>query len=242
MFDINNTVLLAMGAIFLGSFVQSAIGFGLAVVAAPLLFLISPEYIPAPIVMVALFNSFFNAYKYRNNIAIGGLKMAIYGRVPGSIAGGILLLYVSSSILSLWLGGMVLLAVLISLLPIRFEPTSNRMAIAGFFSGFMGTSSSIGGPPMALILQHQEASSLRGNLAAFFVFSSIISLVVQYFIGYLTWEHVRLTLPLLPMGWLGYVAAQVVVKYIAKDWIRIFTLLVCLTSGVTAIIRGLGLN
>lgn len=241
MFDINSTVILAMGMIFLGSFVQSAIGFGLAVVAAPLLFLISPQYVPAPIVMVALFNSLFNAYKYRNNISIGGLKMAIYGRVPGSVAGGVLLLYVSSSVLSLWLGGMVLLAVLISLTPIRFEPTPKRMAIAGFFSGFMGTSSSIGGPPMALILQHQDASSLRGNLAAFFVFSSMISLVVQYFIGYLTWQHVVMTIPLLPMGWLGYVAAQMVVKYVSKEWIRIFTLVLCLASATTAIVRGLQL-
>ena len=237
MFEFNHTVLMAMGLIFLGSFVQSAIGFGLAVVAAPLLFIVSPEYIPAPIVMVALFNSLFNTYKYRNNIAIGGLKMAIYGRVPGSIAGGILLLYVSSSILSLWLGGMVLLAVLISLLPVRFEPTPKRMAIAGFFSGFMGTSSSIGGPPMALILQHQDASSLRGNLAAFFVFSSTMSLIVLYFIDYLTWQHFIMTLPLLPMGWLGYVTAQIVVKYVSKQWIRIFTLVLCSASGLAAIIR-----
>ncbi|HBV78021.1 MULTISPECIES: sulfite exporter TauE/SafE family protein [Vibrio] len=237
MAELDHTVLLAMGIIFLGAFVQSAIGFGLAIVAAPLLFLVSPDYVPAPIVMVALFNSLFNAYKYRNNIAIGGLKMAIYGRVPGSIAGGVLLLYVSSAALSLWLGGMVLLAVLISLLPLRFEPTPNRMAVAGFFSGFMGTSSSIGGPPMALILQHQDASSLRGNLAAFFVFSSIISLIVQYFIGYLTWQHFVMTLPLLPMGWLGYVAAQVVVKYVSKQWIRIFTLVLCSASGLTAIFR-----
>lgn len=235
MAEFDQTVLLAMGSIFLGAFVQSSVGFGLAIVAAPLLFLISPDYVPAPIVMVALLNSLFNVYKYRNNIAIGGLKMAIYGRIPGSIAGGILLLYVSSAALSLWLGGMVLLAVLISLLPVRFEPTPNRMAIAGFFSGFMGTSSSIGGPPMALILQHQDASSLRGNLAAFFVFSSAMSLIVQYFIGYLTWQHFVMTLPLLPMGWLGYVAAQVVVKYVSKQWIRIFTLVLCSASGLTAI-------
>ncbi|MFV0575987.1 MAG: sulfite exporter TauE/SafE family protein [Vibrio sp.] len=239
MFTIDHTVLLAMGLVFLGSFVQSAIGFGLAVVAAPLLFIVSPEYIPAPVVMVALFNSLFNAYKYRNNISLGGLKMAIYGRIPGSILGGVLLVYVSSAALSLWLGVMVLVAVLVSFLPFRLEPTPNRMAIAGLLSGFMGTSSSIGGPPMALILQHQEAASLRGNLAAFFVFSSMISLVVQFFIGYLTLDHLILTIPLLPMGWLGYVAAQMVVKYISKDWIRLFTLVICLVSSITAIMRGL---
>ncbi len=47
--QIVNSALIAMALIFVGSFVQTAIGFGLAIVAAPLLFLVSPEYVPAPI-------------------------------------------------------------------------------------------------------------------------------------------------------------------------------------------------
>ncbi|MEF1306117.1 sulfite exporter TauE/SafE family protein, partial [Vibrio owensii] len=42
--DFDSTNLLAMGLIFLGSYVQTAIGFGLAIVAAPLLILWAPEY------------------------------------------------------------------------------------------------------------------------------------------------------------------------------------------------------
>ncbi|MCC4819936.1 sulfite exporter TauE/SafE family protein, partial [Vibrio lentus] len=90
---------------------------------------------------------------------------------------GALLVMVSTSVLSLWLGLLVVFAVIVSLLPFRLEPTPIKMGIAGFFSGFFGTSSGIGGPPMALLLQHQDANQLRGNLSAFFVFSSIISLV-----------------------------------------------------------------
>ena len=52
---------LAIGLIFLGSYVQTAIGFGLAIVAAPLLILWAPEYVPAPICLVALFISLMNA-------------------------------------------------------------------------------------------------------------------------------------------------------------------------------------
>ena len=44
---------------------------------------------------------------------------------------------VSTDILALWLGLLVLLAVGVSLLPFRIEPTSPRMGIAGFFSGFL---------------------------------------------------------------------------------------------------------
>ena len=39
---LDQTALIAMALIFVGSFVQTAIGFGLAIVAAPLLFLAKP--------------------------------------------------------------------------------------------------------------------------------------------------------------------------------------------------------
>ncbi len=73
--------LIAAFLIFLGSFVQTAIGFGLAIVAAPLLILVSPDYVPAPICLVALFISILNALKHRASVEIGGLKMALIGRV-----------------------------------------------------------------------------------------------------------------------------------------------------------------
>lgn len=234
----SSTVLIAMFLIFVGSFVQTAIGFGLAVVAAPLLFMVSPDYVPAPICIVALFISLLSAMKHRSSISIGGLKMALIGRVPGSIAGGLLLVWVSTDVLALWLGLLVLFAVGVSFLPFRIEPTPARMGIAGFFSGFFGTSSAIGGPPMALLLQHQEANQLRGNLSAFFVFSSIISLMVQWPTGFLTWHHVLLTVPLIPAAWLGYVLARKTTHSLPKEKIRFAALALCLVSGATAVWHG----
>lgn len=236
---ISTEALIAALLIFLGSFAQTAIGFGLAVVAAPLLFLISPDYVPAPICVVALFISLLNALKHRDSVEIGGLKMALIGRVPGSLAGGVLLVMVSTDMLALWLGGLVLFAVAVSLLPFRIEPTPTRMTIAGFFSGFFGTSSAIGGPPMALLLQHQEANQLRGNLSAFFVFSSIISLIIQIPAGFLSWHHVWITIPLIPASWVGYKLARMTTHSLPKEKIRMGALLLCSVSGATAVWKGL---
>jgi len=235
----DSSVLIAMGIIFLGSFVQTAIGFGLAIVAAPLLIQVSPEYVPAPIIIIALFITLLTTLRHRSNIEMGGLKSAIMGRVPGSIIGGILLVYVSLDILSLWLGIIVLLSLLLSLMPLKLEPTRNKMAIAGFFSGFMGTSSGIGGPPMAILLQHQDANKFRGNLAAFFLFSSMISLLVQLVMGYLTLHHFYISLPLIPAAWLGYKVATLFVHHLSKQWIRWGALLLCFVSGVGTILKSL---
>ncbi|GAA5648562.1 hypothetical protein Vpro01_04383 [Vibrio proteolyticus] len=235
---ISTPALIAAFLIFVGSFVQTAIGFGLAIVAAPLLFLVSPDYVPAPICLVALFISVLNALKHRDSVEIGGLKMALIGRVPGSVAGGVLLVMVSTDVLALWLGFLVLFAVAVSLLPFRIEPTPMRMGVAGFFSGFFGTSSAIGGPPMALLLQHQEANQLRGNLSAFFVFSSLISLIIQIPAGFFTLHHVWISIPLLPAAWLGYKLARLTTHSLPKDNIRMGALLLCSVSGATAVWQG----
>ncbi|CSC31330.1 permease [Vibrio cholerae] len=91
---------------------------------------------------------------------------------------------------------------------------------------------------MALLLQHQEANQLRGNLSAFFVFSSIISLMVQWPTGFLTWHHVLLTLPLIPAAWLGYVLARKTTHSLPKEKIRFAALALCLVSGATAVWHG----
>lgn len=231
-------LIIAMLLIFTGAFIQSATGFGLAVVASPLLIHLSPEYIPGPIIIVGLFLALINAVKYRATISIGGLKTAIIGRIPGSIAGGALLYYIDIAQLSLLLGTVVLLAVLISLLPIKLQPTPNRLFFAGFLSGFLGTSSGIGGPPMALLLQHQQANFIRANLAAFFVVSGVMSLLVQIPIGYMGLKHFYLALPLLPAGYLGYRVAMLFIDKLSQKMVRRTSLVLCLISGIAAIYSG----
>lgn len=239
MIDFDTSVLIAMAIIFLGAFVQTAIGFGLAIVSAPLLFQVSHDYVPAPIIISAFCITLLSTLRNRSNIEMGGLKSAIIGRIPGSIVGGVLLIYVSLDTLSLWLGITVLLSLVVSLLPFKLEPTRNKMAVAGFLSGFMGTSSGIGGPPMAILLQHQDANKFRGNLAAFFLFSSMISLLVQLFLGYLTMRHLYLSLPLIPAAWAGYKVASLITHRLSKQWIRKGALLLCFVSGLGAIIKSL---
>jgi uncharacterized membrane protein YfcA len=229
---------IAMFLIFIGAFIQSATGFGLAVVASPLLIMLSPEYIPGPIIIVGLFLALINAFKYRATISLGGLKHAVIGRIPGSFAGGALLYYIDVAQLSLLLGAVVLLAVMVSLLPIKLHPTPNRLLFAGFLSGFLGTSSGIGGPPMALLLQHQQANFIRANLAAFFVVSCTMSLLIQIPIGYMSMQHLYLSLPLLPASYLGYRVAMLFVDRLSQKVVRYTSLILCLVSGVGAVYSG----
>ena len=184
---------------------------------------------------MALVLSIANAYRYRSNISLKGLGAAIVGRIPGTVAGGALLLWVDAKSLSLWLGLSVLIAVAVSLLPVRIAPTPPRMLFAGFLSGFMGTSTAIGGPPLALLLQHEQANLIRANLSAFFIVSCILSLLAQGYTGHMSWHHFTLTLPLIPAMLLGYWLATRYVERIASHHIRLVSLCICSFSGIGAI-------
>ena len=107
--------------------VQGSIGFGLAVVSAPALYLINPVLVPGPIIVTALIIGALTAKRYISALRIGDLQYAIAGRVPGSMLGGLLLSLVSARSMSLLLGGSVLMAVLASLTPIKFQ--ANRTSL-----------------------------------------------------------------------------------------------------------------
>jgi uncharacterized membrane protein YfcA len=229
-------VLFAVTVIFVGSFVQSSIGFGLAIIAAPLLYFIDPLYVPAPITVCALTLSVANSAKFWKSISFAGLKYAILGRIPGTIAGGMLLLWIDQRALALWLGISVIAAVALSLSNVMLKPTSPAMFSAGFLSGFMGTSSSIGGPPMALVLQHEANDFIRANLAAFFVVSCILSLAMLATVDRFAMPHLLISLPLMPATLAGYWVAMKTLHLISHQRLRKASLILCGVAGFTAIL------
>lgn len=226
---------IAFAAILLGSYIQSSIGFGLAIIAAPLLYVIDPAYVPAPVTVCAFTLSLANVWSHRREVSMQGLKYAVIGRVPGSAAGAALLLFFDKELLALWLGLSVLIAVVISIRSLAVVPSNRAMLTAGFLSGFMGTSSSIGGPPMALVMQHQEARFIRGNLSAFFVVSCLMSLAMLMPVGYFGWYQIQLSLPLLPATLIGYWLARQTWHLISRQALRRFSLLLCSAAGVIAV-------
>ncbi len=229
-------MLIAVLVIVAGSFIQTAIGFGLAVIAAPILYFMNPDYVPAPITVAALTLSLANAWRFRQSISFTGLKFAFLGRVPGTVGGGLLIFWIDQRTLGLWLGMSVLAAVWLSLGKVAFRPTRPAMFTAGFLSGFMGTSTSIGGPPMALVLQHQTADFIRANMAAFFVVSCVLTLIMLSFVGRFGEQQLLLSLPFLPATLLGYWLAMRSVHLITSRMLRLGSLTLCCIAGFAAVI------
>jgi hypothetical protein len=89
---------------------------------------------------------------------------------------------------------------------------------------------------MALVWQHQEIKLIRANLAAFFAVSCLISLIVLLPTEYFRWQHVLISLPLLPATLAGYLLARRTMHMLPHRAIRSGSLVLCSVSGIAAVL------
>ncbi len=83
----------------------------------------------------------------------------------------------------MFFGVLVLVAVALALGGIHVRPTPLTITGAGVLSGFMGTSVSIGGPPIALLYQHEEGPRFRAVVARLLIYGAFISLALIAAVG-----------------------------------------------------------
>lgn len=187
-----------------GAAVQGAVGFGLALVAAPLLVLIEPRLVPGPLIAAALVLIGIMSRREGRFMDLGGFHWALAGRLVGIPAGAWALVTLPVRETTLLFAGLVLLAVAMSASGVRLPPASGTLLGAGVVSGFMGTFSSIGGPPLALVYQHEAGRRVRGTLAAHFLVGATLSLVALAVVGRFGWAELRDAAVLVPGVVVGF--------------------------------------
>lgn len=190
--------------------VQGAIGFGLGMLAAPLIALIAPELLPGTVLLLATVLSLSAMLRERSRIDWRTVGWASLGRVPGSMLGALVVSLLPPSGLTLGLAAAVLLGVLGSTLGWRPRRTTATLLTAGAASGVLGTATSIGGPPMALVLRGEGPARVRATLSACFVAGCLLSLLSLVGVGALTAEQLRAAGLLLPFVLLGLLASGLV--------------------------------
>lgn len=230
--------LIAMLVVFLGALIQGMVGFGMAVVAAPILYIVAPSLVPATLICMAMFLSLLTVRKYRGALDLAEMKYAVAGRIPGSLLGAYLLAVASREHMSLFIGLAVLMAVFVSLFSVKIRATKSSLFVAGVVSGITGTTSSIGGPPVALVMQNETGDKIRASMSIYFVFSSTISLIFLSVAGMVGLDDFKDALMLLPAVLLGSKIASHVSPRIDQRIMRHALLVLCSIAGVSAIASG----
>ncbi len=207
----------------------------MAVVAAPILILLNPLWVPIPITVVALILSIFNTWNQREFLELKELVLPFITRIPGTIAGAWLLMQLSVFWLQVFVSLCVLIAVMISYYGKQFQYTPARLGVAAFVSGIMGTTTSIGGPPMALVMQHGRPNTVRANLSLYFTYSCSISLISYAYIGILNEEILLTSLSFMPVAVIGFLTGIKARNYVDQGRFRPLLLGLCSVAGVFAL-------
>ena len=232
-------LLAANAAVAFGAGVQGAVGFGMALLAAPMLVLIRPELVPGPLLINGLALTLLVARRERDSIDLAGVKWALVGRVPGVALGALALASVSERQMSLLVGLSVLAGVAFGAARLRVSPTPKVLLGAGLLSGIFGTVASVGGPPLALVYQHAPGPKLRGTLAGYFIVGSLMSLSALIPIGRYGASELIWTLLLLPGTALGFACSNRLTAWVDAGRTRRAVLGITTAAGVAAVLRSL---
>ena len=238
MLDLNQLIL-ANGIVSVGAFIQGSIGIGFALVASPILIMIDQAFIPTPSILSGLLLSILIFYRDRASIDFFGLKLSIIGRVFGTFLGAGILLIVSKTMFAYIFALSIIIAVVICASGVTLLPTGPKLLGAGFLAGFMATTTSVGGPPMALIYQNSSGPTIRSTLSCFFIVGTIISLIVLAIIGKFRQKEILAFISILPGILIGFSFSKYGAKLIDKGYMKKAILLIAFLSSVAIILREL---
>lgn len=223
------------GVVLLGAVLQGSVGFGLGMLAAPVVSIIAPQLLPGFVILLAVLVTASAALIERTSIDVRGAGWALAGRIPGSVVGTLLVAWLSDDALRVFVAGTVLLGVGISLRGWTPAATSSNVAIAGVVSGAMGTATGIGGPPMALVWQRSSPATYRATMSAYFLIGTLISLVMLTAAGQVSRETVLWSLYAAPVVLLGWGISRIAARRIDQHAVRLGAMILSVVGALIAL-------
>lgn len=232
-------IVVIAAAVVLGAGVQGLVGLGLGLTAAPVVTLVAPELMPGLLLVLGTLLPMIHLVTERSHIDWRGLAWTLPARIPGTVVGAWLVAVASTQHLGIMVGVVVLLAVLVTWRAVQVPVTPTSLTIGGVISGVTATTSSIGGPPIAILYQRRPPQQIRDTLAVYFVIGSVMSLAALAIAGELPARQIWLALILCPVLFAGLAMGRWVGRRVAPETIRPALLVVCAVSAVVLIVRSL---
>jgi uncharacterized membrane protein YfcA len=230
---------LAALVVGIGSLLQGSVGFGVNLVATPLLLLVDERFVPAPVIIASTLLNVLVTRREGHGAVDPAIRTAIAGQVVGAVGAGAVIAALPTGSLSLLFAGVVLAGVALSVSGLHLRPTRRTLAGAGVASGFMGTVSGIGAPPIALVYQRSRAPAFRATLARYFLVGGLVALPVLAAAGELGTDELAAGAVLLPGTAVGFALSSRVVGRLDAREVRPVVLTLSAVSAVAVLVREL---
>lgn len=230
-------IAVALALVFAGSVVQGTIGFGLAVVAAPILLLLDPLFVPGPMLLAAMLLVILVALRERRDVIGQDIAVATLGRALGTVPAAYAIGALPPEMYEILFAALVALAVVLSLSGLRINRTPANVFLASVVSGIAGTVSAVGGPPMALVYQHEAGPKIRGTLSAIFTIGTLISIIGLWWAGRFGAVELTLGLLMMPAVVLGFLTSRYTAGRLDRGHTRPALLTISIISVLAIVIR-----
>ena len=230
---------LVFAAALLGSTVQAVVGLGIGLVAAPVVTLLAPELMPGVLLALAFVMPVVTLAQERADIDWFGLLWSLPARLVGTGLGVWVVAAFTADQLGVFIGVIVLLAVLLTWHAIVVPVNRGTLSAAGFLGGVSGTATSIGGPPFALLYQHRPPRQIRTTMAVYFLIGAAFSLIGLAVSGDLTAHQLVVSALLLPALGLGALLGGPLRRRLPAHRVRVAVLVVSGVSALVLLVRSL---
>jgi uncharacterized protein len=200
-----STTVLVLAVLFLATFIRSALGFGEALVAVPLLALTLPVQVAAPLaVLVSITVAVVVVVQDWRNVHVRSAGWLVLSTLFGIPLGLLMLKTVPEAIIKGILGVFIIAFAAYSLTG-RTHPElhNDRLApLFGFSAGILGGAYGMNGPPLVIygVLRRWTPAQFRATLQGYFLIASIVGMAGYAFTGLWTRTVSRYFLLSLPLA------------------------------------------
>ncbi len=235
-----STLIIVIAIMFLYTFVGICAGFGGALTTMPLITLLLPLKMAAPMsVIVGTATALYATWLSRRETDWKSAIVLILFSFAGIPIGLYALAYLPDHIMKIGLGAFLILYSFYSLFIPRL-PVYDKAWIAvpmGAIAGALGSAFSTNGPPVVIygMLRNLGPAAFRGTLNAFFTANNVAIIGGLATSGILTISTVKLVLFCIPTMILGSLVGQYVHKRISVKIFRIIVFLLLIASGAMLI-------
>lgn len=177
-----------LAVLFLATVIRSVFGFGEALVAVPLLALMIPVGVAAPVaVLVSVTVAAIILVQDWRDVHAAGVGRLIVSTLVGIPVGLLLLTTVAEPVVKIVLGAVIITFAVYHLAgPRRFELKDDRLAwIFGFGAGVLGGAYGMNGPPLVAYgtLRRWSPEQFRATLQGYFLPASLVGMAGYWMTG-----------------------------------------------------------
>ena len=219
--------LILFGVALFAATVNGALGYGFSSLTVPIALLVFPNKILSPaLVLVELAINTCVVVLNRGSLAMARRRAMpiIVGLVPGIVIGSYLLSSANPGLLKLWTYLVILPMILSQAAGYRRPIRAERVAGAslGLGVGVLYATTTISGPPLALMLNNQgvDKREFRATLGTVRIVESVTTAIAYGLLGLFSSQSVHLVVPIAPAVLLGLPLGTYLIRRVPNEAFR----------------------